>query len=426
MYHLPLSTEPQPTYPLVFLVQTIRKEEIIKEYIDPFNIPHDDVMSLTSHHSQTKKKTPAEEMKRFINEELLPSLYELKAQYLIVTDSEYFKVLTKVTKVDAFLGYVLDCAYGPWKVIYIPSYRSVFYDPIKVRNKIAQGIDALLNHIQGTYKDPGHNIIHFEAYPKTESEIKQWLDKLLKMDCDLTIDIEAFSLKHHTAGIGTITFCWNKHEGVAFAVDYQEIPGATEAPYGTNVKNEPVRQMLREFFIQYTKRAIYHSIGYDARVLIYQLFMDHLIDTKGLLNGMSIMLRNWDDTKLISYLATNSCAGNKLSLKDQGQEYSGNYAQSEIDDITKIPLPELLQYNLIDGLTTWFVYEKHWDTLVADEQEDIYVNLFKPATLDIIQMQLTGLPINMGRVKEVRQALELISNTATDIIQNNPVVQRFT
>lgn len=426
MYHLTFSDEPQASYPLVFLVPTIKKEEIKKEYIDPFQIPYDDVLVLTLHQSQTKKKTPAEEMKTYIKEELIPAFNDAKAQYLIVADSEYFKILTKSTKVDVFLGYVMDCAYGPWKVIYVPNYRSVFYDPIKVRSKINQGMTALLNHIQGTYKDPGHNIIHFEAYPKTNTEIKQWLDKLLEMDCDLSIDIEAFSLKHHTAGIGTITFCWNKHEGIAFAVDYEPIEGATEAPYGKNVRNEPVRKMLREFFIKYEKKAIYHSISYDAYTLIYQLFMDHLIDTEGLLNGIQIMLRNWDDTKLISYLATNSCAGNRLSLKDQAQEYSGNYAKTDIDDITKIPLPELLQYNLVDGLSTWFVYEKHWDTLVADDQEDIYLNLFKPATVDIIQMQLTGMPLNMNRVTEVRQTLELVSNTALDIIRNNPIVQRFT
>lgn len=111
---------------------------------------------------------------------------------------------------------------------------------------------------------------------------------------------------------------------------------------------------------------MYHNIAFDVYALIYQLFMTDLLDTEGLLHGMSIMLRNWDCTKLITYLATNSCAGNKLSLKDQAQEYAGNYAQEEINDITRIPLAELLEYNLVDGLCTWYVYEKHWDTLVND------------------------------------------------------------
>lgn len=426
MFNLPLSPTPQTEYPLVYLVPTIRKDEIQKEYIDRFNIPHEDVMVLSLHYSQDKKKTPADEMKKFINEELVPALHDIKAQYLVVADSEYFKILTKNTKVEIYLGYVLDCVFGPWKVVYVPNYRQIFYDPEKIRQKIKQGTDALLSHIAGTYEEPGQGIIHFEEYPRTYSEIAQWLNKLLDMDCDLTIDIEAFSLKHHTAGIGTITFCWNKHEGIAFPVDYVEIEGATEAPFGKQITNNAVRLLLINFFLKFKRKAIYHSISYDTTVLIYQLFMQDIIDTEGLLYGLEVMLNNWEDTKLITYLATNSCAGNKLSLKDQAQEFSGNYAQADIDDITKIPLDQLLRYNLVDGLSTWFVYEKHWNTMIADQQFDIYTNLFKPATLDIVQMQLTGMPLNMKRVKEVKAILEDIEKKALDVIYQTNVVKHFT
>lgn len=426
MYYLTYSDVPHPNYPIVILVPSIRKEEIKKEYIDAYQIPQDDVLVVSLHYSQEKKKTPIHEIKQFIQEELVPSLTEANVQYIVVTDSEYFKVLTKVTKTDAYLGYVLDCAFGPWKVVYVPNYKAIFYDPDKVRQKINQGMTALLSHIHGTYKDPGHSIIHFQEYPQTLDEIEAWLKKLLDMNCDLTIDIEAFSLKHYSAGIGTICFCWNKHEGISFPVDYVPILDATEAPFGKNVYNVPVRNLLRTFFNSFIKRAIYHNISYDVYNLIYQLYMSDLIDTDGLLNGMGVMLNNWEDTKLITYLATNSCAGNKLSLKDQAQEYSGNYAQTDIDDITKIPLPQLLQYNLIDGLSTWYVYEKHWDTMIADNQFEIYSNLFKPATVDIIQMQLTGMPISMPRVKEVKAILQQDEDTALNTIRQSNVVQRYT
>lgn len=415
------------TYPLVFLVQAIRKDEIKKEYLEPFGIPDDDVLVCDLHYSKTKKKTPADEMKQFIETELVPVLEDNKAKYLIVSDSDYFKVLTKSAKVEANLGYVLDCVFGPWKVIYVPSYRAVFYDPDKVRNKIKQGIDALVAHATGSYEAPGTSIIHAEHYPATTIEIALWLEKLLAMDCDLTMDIEAFDLKHHKAGIGTITMCWNKHEGVAFAVDYEEIPGATEAPFGRNVRNEPVRDLLKSFFKRYLKRAIWHSISYDVYVLIYQLFMDDIIDTGGLLDGMDVMLHNWEDTKLITYLATNSCAGNKLGLKAQSQEYSGNYAMEDDDikDITRIPLKKLLRYNLVDGLSTWYTYEKHWQTMIDDQQMDIYQNLFKPATADIIQMQLTGMPVCMPQVLKVEGILQVILDHALNTIRNCKLIQEY-
>ncbi len=426
MFHATLTELTHETYPIVFLVPSLRRDDIKREYVDPFNIPHDDVMILSLHYSQLKKKTPAEEMKAYIRQEVVPILQSMETKYIVVTDSEYFKILTKSPKVDVYLGYVLDCIFGPWKVVYAPNHKAIFYDPIKVRAKINQCMTALVQHISGTYQPPGNGIIEYEAYPKTTTEIKEWLDMLLAMDCDLTIDIEAFSLKHHKAGIGTITFCWSKTKGIAFPVDYQEIPNATAAPYGINVRNEEVRELLKDFFNNFKRRAIYHNVSYDVYVLIYQLYMDNIIDTEGLLNGMDILLSNWEDTKLITYLATNSCAGNKLSLKDQAQEYAGNYAESEIVDITRIPLDNLLRYNLVDGLSTWFVYEKHWDTLITDNQMDLYTGLFKDAIVDIIQMQLTGLPISMPRVIEVKSQLKEEETNALQTINNSNVVKRFT
>lgn len=425
MQHLTFTEDMSRSFPLCFLVPVIRKDEIKKEYIDPFGVPEEEVIVLGLHYSQNKKKTPAAEIKEYITSELIPTFEEMGVEYLVVADSDYFKILTKESKVDVNLGYVLDCAYGPWKVAYIPNFRQIFYDPDKVRIKIKQAMDAVVSYASNSYKLPGENIIKYAEYPETYDDIKRALDNLLSRNCDLTVDIEAFSLKAHTAGIGTITFCWSKTEGIAFPVDYQPIQGATEAPFGIQVKNEPVRQLLREFFKAYLQKAIYHSIGYDVSVLIYQLYMTDILDTEGLLNGMDIMLNKWHDTKLITYLATNSCAGNKLSLKDQAQAFAGNYAQEEIKDITRIPLPTLLKYNLIDGLSTWYTFEKHYQTMIDDEQEELYNGLFRDATIDIIQMQLTGLPIDMPRVLEVKKILQDEEDKALVVIQTSQVVQRY-
>lgn len=413
------------TFPICFLVPEIRKQEIEKTYIKPFNLPQEDLLILDLHYAQGKKKTPATEIKAYISEELLPVFEDCQVEYIVVADGDYFKALTKQTKVDAHVGYVMDCAFGPQKVVYVPSFRQIFYDPEKVTAKIEMGMTALLSHMSGKYQPPGADIIQFAEYPQTTEEIAAWLDRLIEMDRPLSIDTETFTLKHHTAGIGTITFCWSKHEGIAFPVDYRPIHGAVEAPFGERVRNEPVRRLLKSFFRRLIQKAIYHNISFDAYVLIYQLFMDDILDTEGLLEGMEIMLRNWDCTKLITYLATNSCAGNKLGLKDQAQEFSGNWAVEEIKDITRIPLKVLLQYNLVDGLSTWYVYEKHYDTMVADQQLEIYETLFKPAILDIIQMQLTGMPLNMARVLEVKEILQTIESHALTSIHQSDIIQEF-
>ena len=228
----------------------------------------------------------------------------------------------------------------------------------------------------------------------------------------LTVDIEGWGLKPYSSGIATITLCWNEHEGIAFPVDESDNPAL-------------VRALLRDFFERFEQALIYHHIAFDVTVLVYQLFMKHILDTKGLLRGLTIMLKNWHDTRLITYLATNSCAGNKLGLKEQAQGFAGNYAQESIKDITKIPLPDLLRYNLVDGLSTWHVYNKHWQTMVDDDQLRVYNQIFKPAIVDIVQMQLTGLPIDMDRVIEVEAILQKDNDEALNHMMGTEIIEEF-
>lgn len=413
------------TKSICILAPVLKRDEMAKAYIEPYGFDKDDVIAIDLHQSRVKKKTPMVEMKQYIVEELIPVLSDLGVKQIVCADSEYYKALTGDVKADAYVGYIRDCAHGDFKVIYAPSYRMLFRDPVKVGDRIRHSMMALVAHRNNLYVEPGKNIIHFEAYPETDDEIAETLQSLLELDCNLTCDIEAFGLKHHNAGIGTISFAWNQHEGVAFAVDYVPFRDAKEAPYGMNIRSQSRRNLLIDFFMKFKHKVIYHNIAYDAYVLIYQLFMKSLIDTSGLLHGMSVMLKNWDDTKLIAYLATNSCAGNKLGLKDQAQSFAGNYAQEEITDITRIPLPDLLRYNLVDSLSTWFVHNRHYQTMLTDQQQDIYETLFKPATDDIVQMQLTGLPLNMSKVLKVEEALQGVFDDAVKRIEQTKCVSEF-
>ena len=413
------------SYPIAVLTNYIDKDGIRKEYISQFGIDVDSVVAIeTPRAPEGKKKLPKKEVVEYIKDELIPNLNQVNAQYILCSDSDYFKALTGLPQAVNNLGYVCDCKFGPQKVVYIPTPRSVFYNPEKVRTEIAQAINSVMEHYGGTYEPPGESILTFAAYPKTDKEIADWLERLLEMNVPLAIDTEAFSLKHYKAGLGSISFAWSKTEGISFLVDY--VPtGSDVAPYGEQVRNEHRRELLRNFFIRYRQKAVYHNISFDACLLVYQLFMENLTDTTGLLQGMELLLGNWDDTKLITYLATNSCAGNELGLKKQAQEYAGNYAESDIDDITKIKPDDLLKYNLIDSCSTWFVHEKHYDTMVADQQLDFYDKIFRPAILDIVQMQLTGMPLDMPRVIEVEKLLRVDAEAALKTIKESLLVQAY-
>jgi len=390
---------------IVILVPKNDPIQIQKEYLD-FLSEGADVITLFI--DPTRKKTKAADMKEYlasISDEL--SKYEI----VLIADAEYFKVFTKLGNAPKYLGYMVMV--GNQQVAYLPNYKAIFYDPIKVRQNIKIALDMVNKSIQGIYIDPGSNIIHHAEYPSTLETIQKSLKRCL--ECSrLTCDIETYSLKVTEAQIASITFCWNKHEGIAFQVD--------KSP---NVKNLFVRGLLYDFFTNYKGNLIFHNIAFDATVLIYNLFMADITDSQGLLLGLKCLLRDFDDTKLIGYLATNSCSGNDLSLKSLSQEYAGNYAQEDINDVTKIPLDQLLQYNLTDGLATWYVYNKYYPKMVEDQQKEIYETLFKPATKDIIQMQLTGFPLDMKRVEEVKQMLLNDQNNALDRILNSPLVISF-
>ena len=393
----------------LFLVTSIDEDLIYREYIQPFHINPKEVHLVKLFTDVGKKKTSAKSIKQFLTETLDGLIDQYNPKYLVICNPEYFKVMTKSKKADVKLGYVLE--YKSRKAIYIPNYKQVFYDREKIRSKINIGISSLLKYDKGEYEKPGTNIIVRSSYPRTVDEIQKALQDLLEKDVPLTCDIEAYSLKHFNAGLGSITFCWNEHEGISFRIDPDK-----------NNKNEPVRNLLKEFFQKFTNTLIFHNIAYDVSVLIYQLYMEDITDTKGLLKGLKILLSNWEDTKLITYLATNTCAGNELGLKVLAQQFAGDYAQDDINDISKIPEDQLLEYNLVDGLSTWYVYNKYYPKMVQDNQLEIYEKIFKPSTIDIIQMQLTGMPLNMDKVIEVNKILEDDCNRALDAILNNSII----
>lgn len=414
MQYQTFTQAPQSSYPIAILVPKLEQDGMTREYLEPGILAPEEVIAYQLH--MTGKKTLIAHQREFLDE-LLPMLDDLQTKYLLVSDGEYFKTLTGVNKTDAYLGYALPNIFpnnlkGRFQVMFLPNHRQVFYNPAPTQAKIRQCLNALYAHRSGVYLEPGCEIIEFSAYPESLTDIAAWLQKLTEMDLDLTCDIEAFSLKAHSAGIGTIAFAWNKSEGIAFAVDLGPNPDA-------------VRKLLIKFFKNFPRKITYHNISYDGSVLIYQLFMKDILDTEGLLEGLETMLSNWDDTKLIAYLATNSCAGNKIGLKDLAQEFAGNYAVEEIKDITKIPLPQLLQYNLIDCFSTWFVREKHYPQMVQDQQLEIYETLFKPAIVDIIQMQLTGMPLDMEKVQYAKEIFELDRAKAVRDMQDHPFIQEF-
>lgn len=416
------------TYPVALLIKAtaFNQQEIQAHYVAPLQqqgIDPAGIVALTLAYEGKKVSV------KFIKEqldEILPALASLNTQYLYVADSAYFKVLTKQGKADPHFGYVLPCAiagYEHLQVVLGLNHQALIYNP-ELQAKIDLSLNTLAAAINQTYTALGAGIIHSAQYPESTQSIRKALEQL-KTYPSLTCDIEAFSLRFYEAGVGTIGFAWDEHNGMAFPCDYHALSQRTEGDYGEFHPNKAVRRMLREFFESYEGTLIWHNSTYDLKVLIYTLWMHDLRDTVGLLQGLEVMTRLFEDTKIIAYLATNSTAGNVLGLKPLAHEFAGNWAKDDIKDIRKIPLSELLQYNLVDTLSTWYVYKKFYPVMVQDNQEALYFSLMKPSLKTIIQIELTGMPMEACKIQEAKATLREEQQQHLYVIHSSPIIQTF-
>lgn len=418
------------SYSVALLIKStcFTKQELINTYLNPLvdqGVLANEVIAFTLSYTD-HDKAPVGHIKDYLAN-LLPALDSLHVKYLYVADAAYFKVLTGKTKADPNFGYVLPCkikGYEHMHVVLGINYRALIFNP-DLQPKLDQSLRALVTHRNGIYVPPGDGIIHIAQYPRNIEEITAALTDLLTVS-SLTCDIEGFSLDFDKAGIGTIAFGFNQHNGVAFACDYAPLSSPNSGhmlngEFGQYVPNLEVRALLRTFFETYTGELTFHGASYDVKVLIANLWMKDLLDTEGLLTGLNVLSRAFHDTKIIAYLATNSTAGNVLGLKALAHEFAGNWAV-EVNDIRTVPLNKLLQYNLIDALCTHYVRSKYEPIMQADKQEDLYHDLMLPSLKLIIQLELTGMPLNAARVQAVKAELTQIQQTHLNTVLASPTV----
>ena len=407
------------TYSTAVLVKhtSFNKTALQQHYITPLQqmgIPASQTIGFTLKYNDSGK-CPAGFAKDYL-QQLMPTLQALQVQVLYVCDSAYFKILTKQTKADPHMGYAVPCTWPGCETMQVVlgiNYQALFYKP-ELQQKLETGLQVVRDWLLGQYVAPGTGILRTVSYPQTVAEIQAALNQLHQYPM-LSCDTETFSLKFCTAGLGTIAFAWDQHSAVAFTVDVDRDPLVAAC----------IRQLLREFFEQYKGKLLWYNSTFDITILVYALWMTGLQDVERMLLGIHHLCRNAEDVMLMTYLATNSCAGNELSLKVQAQEFAGNWAQSEINDITQIPTPDLLRYNAVDTISTWFVYHKHWPTVQTDQQEEVYRNIFMASVPVIVQMQLTGLPVNPEQVQKVKKTLTQIQQQQQQILADSPIIQQY-
>ncbi len=312
---------------------------------------------------------------------LLPRIEKYKTvRNIIVADANYFKWLAKQTKVTNCYGETFDGAfvgYENYKLVLVPNYKSLFYNPNN-QELIDEGVTAITGFKKA-------NIIHSAKYIHSPEDASSFFMELLVYP-ELTVDIETTGLNLGIE-ILSVAFAWDKHNG---GVLYLRDTGV---------------EYLKGFFKIYEGNLIFHNALFDTKHLIYNLFMNQTDDYEAMQEGLNVF-ENVNDSMLYAYLAKNSTTEAKLDLKSNSLEFAGNYGV-DVKNADKLPVDELLEYNLKDCLATWHVYSKYKQIVEDKKLLEPYTKIFQPSIKILLKMMLTGLPLDDKRVLEVEKELQI-------------------
>ena len=315
--------------------------------------------------------------------------------HLAIQDSSLFKKLTGRTRVVNTAGYVFKSKYGNYHVCYVPPFKSITLDE-RVRNEARLSIEALEAHLDGHYVEPGTTrdvVIH-----RGESWF-DWMERLLSLP-RISVDIETTGLKHHESSIRTIGFGLSESEAVVF-------------------EWYKVEHYLRDFFEQYSGKIVMHKGAFDLTQLIHKIWMKKLSDTNGIYEGLKHLQSKTECSMILSYVVTNTCAGNELGLKPQVVHEYGDYG---IEETWKAPLEEVIPYNGKDCAATLWLYDKHMTEL--GELEHVYRRL-NGYLREIVWMQLCGLPIDAEVAEKNARILSDRQAELLELIKSHEFVSRY-
>lgn len=414
--HLIFDQTQKDEYSIALLIKSsaLNKSNLIRYYIDPLEvngIKRSDIITFSLPYT-VQNKAPVKLIKSSL-ESLLKMCEQLKIKNILVADAGYFKVLVNERKAEPFYGYVKPCKIANYEhinIILAPNYQSLIYNPDN-QSRLNLSIKTISDFLAFKPNTLGVDIIHSASYPTTYNEIETQLNDLMKYPA-LTCDVETYGLR--LAHIKSIAFAWDKHNGTAFLTDPKD---STHTSRG---------ELLRCFFQEYKGELIFHNATFDIKQIIFNFWMNKVYSGyASCIAGLKTMFRRVHDTKILIYLATNNTSGNTLGLKHNAFEFTGNYAQDDIKDIDKIAVPDLLQYNLIDCLATWYVADKFAPMVAVDNQLNIYNEIMVPSLKVITNMELVGMPLDLDYVDIANSSLTDIIAKATKKLKANNIIQQM-
>lgn len=338
---------------------------------------------------------------------------------VLISDSTWFKALAKKPKCSPTIGtfYTIedDSEFNSIAFGYIPDISEIMYNP-QIQEDISFIFKNVKSFLEGTYVKPGVQYKDCVTKLTSVNDIKTILYCLLDYK-ELACDIETTSLYVDETGISSIAFSPTDDKAYSFTVSFNH----------TEEETKELNKALKEFFINYKGKLIFHNGSFDVTIIVNTLFMREEQENKykAMYYGLDVILRDYDDTKLMAYLCYNSCVRPELGLKYLCKKHLGDYALYEVDNISKYSEDELLQYNGYDTMGTMFVFNDLRERIVKEDQVDIYENFYKKALYELIVMQLVGLPLDPDAVAHATQVTTEDYESAKKAILEFPLVKEF-
>jgi len=308
---------------------------------------------------------------------------ETIADIIVVDNEEIFKLLTGRKYDFHLMLQTISVKSSKMKCILIPP--SNYFNKELVKHSIKY-VNQFIENTKIEYLK-NTNIIIKNEFGKDE------YNSLINIPV-LTCDIETTGLSFYNDSIVSIAFGIDKYTSIAI-----------------DLRNDDLLT-LEIFFKTYKGKLIFHNASFDLKFLMYKLFKDIYSIRK------TLYYLNYEDTMLLTYVNINSTNDYSLSLKANTMEYTGHYAL-EVEDISKYSTYEILRYNGIDTLATYYLYEKY-NTI----DNKAYIVL-KNSINYLVQMMLTGMPVNLVTVEQGKESISNLTKKARTTINNLSFLPEF-
>lgn len=328
---------------------------------------------------------------------------------LIVAQGDYFKYFTGCKVVEKHIGESFQCIFPGFEGITItPTVNLALIDRFPDKQKDLDKANKTAAAImEGTLE--GSDKFEFESYELVEdvSRLRELFEEYSAYDY-IACDIETTGLYVGPTELLTIAFAKDKYN--AFTVPINEYYSTYEG------ECTALLETIKDFLKGSKGSLVFHNGLFDAKHMIYNMFMDDFNDVDGMLEGVEAI--KFDDTFILAYLKLNSTVRPSLGLKDLAYDFLGDYAE-DVKIAIDVPLEDLAIYNAKDVCGTYYVFENFKDMM----DENIYNEIMKPSFKPLLKMMLNGMPLDLDRVDEVKEMLEEDLREAQLTLKNDPNVK---